>query len=97
MPWKLMPPGAAITNASTVAENTSPKNARSQSCSAASASSLEVVIRRTAPEEAKAAVRLTVPKQKKVQPPGMRLKALKIRKKTRARAVIGPSPFKKCL
>ena len=36
-------------------------------------------------------------KTKKVQPPGMRIKAPKRKKKTRARAVTGPSPFKECL
>ena len=97
MPWTLMLPRAAITNASTVAENTSPKNVRSQSCSAVSASSLVAVIRRTASKGAKAAVRLAAPRQKKAQPPGMRIKAPKRKKKTRARAVIGPSPYKECL
>ena len=92
-----MLPGVAITNASTVVESTSPKNARSQSCNVANASSLEAVIRRTAPEGAKAAIRLAVPKQRKVQPPGMRIKASKRKKKTRARAVTGPSPYKECL
>ena len=53
--------------------------------------------RRTAPTVAKAADRLTVPRRKKkVQPPGMRIKASKRKKKIRARAVIGPSPFKEC-
>ena len=47
------------------------------------------VIRRTAPIRARAAIRLAVPKQKKVQPPGMRIKAPKRKKKTRARAEIG--------
>ena len=89
-----MPPGAAIVNASTAAENTSPKNARSQSCSAVNASSSAAVIRRTAPKGAKVAVRLAAPKEKKVQPPGMRIKAPKRKKKTRARAETGPSPFK---
>ena len=56
-----------------------------------------VVIRRTAPIGARAAIRLAAPKQKKVQPPGMRIKASKRKKKTRARAEIGPSPFKECL
>ena len=97
MPWTSMPPGVAIVNASTVVENTLPKNARNQSCSAANASSSVAVIRRTAPEGAKAAVRLTAPRQKKVQPPGMRIKAPKRKKKARARAVIGPSPSKECL
>ena len=92
-----MLPRAAIVNASTAAENTSPKNARSQSCSAANASSSAVVIRRTAPKGAKAAVRPTAPRQKRAQPPGMRIKAPKRKKKTRARAVIGPSPSKECL
>ena len=55
------------------------------------------VIRRTAPEGAKAAIRLIVPRQKKAQPPGMRLKALKTKRKTRARAETGPSPYKECL
>ena len=58
---------------------------------------MKVVIRRTALEGAKAAIRLTAPRQKKVQPPGMRIKAPKTKKKTRARAVIGPSPSKECL
>ena len=92
-----MLPRAAIVNASTAAENTLPKNVRSQSCSAANANSLVAVIRRTALVGAKAADRPTVPKQKKVQPPGMRLKAPKIKRKIRARAVIGPSPYKECL
>ena len=92
-----MPPGAAITSASTAAENTSPKNVRSQSCSMANASSSEAVTKRTAPEGAKAANRLAAPRQKKVQPPGMRLKALKTKRKTRARVVTGPSPYKECL
>ena len=61
------------------------------------ASSSVVVIKRTAPEGAKAAVRLAAPRQKKVRPPGMRIKAPKKKKKTRARAEIGPSPFKECL
>ena len=55
------------------------------------------VIRKTAPKGAKAAIRLAAPRQKKVQPPGMRLKAPKIKKKTRARAKTGPSPSKECL
>ena len=92
-----MPPRVAITNASTAAENTSPKNARSQSCSAVNASSLVAVIGRTAPDGAKVAIRPTVPRQKKVQPPGMRIKAPKRKKKIRARVVIGPSLFKECL
>ena len=83
MSWTLMPPGAAIVNASTAAENTSPKNARSQSCSAVNASSSVAVIRRTAPKGAKVAIRLAAPKEKKVQPPGMRIKAPKRKKKTR--------------
>ena len=66
MPWILTPSGAEIVNASTVVENTSPKNVRSQSCSAASASFSAVVIRKTAPKGAKAAVRLAAPRQKKV-------------------------------
>ena len=80
---------AATTNASTVAEITSPKNARSQSCSAANASSLEAVIRKTAPDGAKVAIRPAAPRQKKAQPPGMRLKAPKTKRKIRARAVSG--------
>ena len=92
-----MLPRVATINASTAAENTSPKNARSPSCSAANASSLAAVIRRTALKGAKVAIRLTAPRQKKVQPPGIRLKALKTKRKIRARAVIGPSPFKECL
>ena len=92
-----MPPGVAIVNASTAVENTSPKNARSQSCSAANVNSSVVVIRRTAPIGAKVAVRLAAPRWKKAPPPGMRLKALKTKRKTRARAMIGPSSFKECL
>ena len=92
-----MLPGAATTNASTAVEITLPKNARSQSCSAANASSSEAVIRKTAPEGAKAAVRPAAPRQKKVQPPEMRLKALKTKRKIRARAMTGPSPYKECL
>ena len=46
---------------------------------------------------AKAAVRPAVPRQKKAQPPEMRIKAPKRKKKIRARAMIGPSPFKECL
>ena len=91
-----MPPRAATINASTAVENTLPKNARSQNCSAANVNSSVAVVRRTVPVGAKAAVRLTAPRQKKAQPPGMRLKAPK-RKKTRARAMIGPSLFKECL
>ena len=90
-------PGAAIANASTVAENTSPKSVRSQSCSAVNVNSLVAVIRRTAPIGVKAAVRLAVPRQKKVQPPGIRIKAPKRKKKTRARAETDPSPYKECL
>ena len=56
---------------------------------------MEAVIRRTAPKGAKVADRPAVPKQKKVQPPGMRIKAPK--RKTRARAETGPSPYKECL
>ena len=92
-----MLPRVAIINASTATENTSPKNARSQSCSVANVNSLAAVIRRTAPIRAKAAVRPTVPRQKKAQPPEMRIKAPKRKKKIRARAMIGPSPFKECL
>ena len=76
-----MPPGAAIVNASTAAENTSPKNARSQSCSGANASFSAAVIRRTAPVRVKVAIRLAVPRQKRVQPPGMKIKAPKRKKK----------------
>ena len=97
MPWILMSPRAAITSVSTAVESTSPKNAKSQSCSAASTNSLAAVIRRTAPIGARAAHRPTVPRQKKAQPPGMRIKAPKRKKKTRARAEIGPSPSKECL
>ena len=97
MPWILMPPRAATTSVSTAAESTLPKNAKNQSCSTASASSSAAVIRRTAPVRARAAVRLVAPRQKKVQHPGMRLKALKIKRKTRARAETGPSPSKECL
>ena len=85
------------TSVSTAAESTLPKNAKNQSCSTASASSSAAVIRRTAPVRARAAVRLVAPRQKKVQHPGMRLKAPKIKKKTRARAKTGPSPSKECL
>ena len=92
-----MLPRAAIANASTVVENTLPKNARSPSCSAVNASSLAAAIRRTAPEGAKAAIRLAVPRQKKAQLPGTRIKAPKRKKKIRARAMIGPSPSKGCL
>ena len=92
-----MSPGVAIINASTAAENTLPKNVRSQSYSAANANSSAVVIRRTAPVGPKAAIRPAAPRQKRVQPPGMRIKAPKRKKKTRARAMIGPSPFRKCL
>ena len=95
MPWTSMLPRAATTSASIAEVNTLQKNAKNQSCSAANANSSAVVTRRTAPIKARVAVRLTVPRQKKAQPPGMRLKALK-RKKTRARAVIGPSPYKEC-
>ena len=91
-----MPPRVAITNASTAAESTLPKNTRSQSCSAANVNSLAAVKRRTAPIGAKVAIRHTVPKQKKAQPPGMRIKASKRKKKIRARAVIDPSPYKEC-
>ena len=59
-----------------------------------SANSLAAVIRRTAPIEARVAIRLAVPRPKKAQSPGMRLKAPKIKRKTRARAETGPSPFK---
>ena len=55
------------------------------------------VIRRTAPVGAKVAIRPAAPRQKKVQPPGMRIKVPKRKKRIRARAVIGPSPFKECL
>ena len=58
---------------------------------------MAAVIRRTGPEGAKVATRLAAPKLKKVQPPGMRLKAPKTRKKIRARAVIGLSTYKECL
>ena len=92
-----MPPGVAITNASTVVENTSPKNVRSQSCSVANASSSVVVTRKTVPEGAKAAIRLAAPRQKKAQPPGMRLKAPKTKRKTKARTETGPSSYKECL
>ena len=92
-----MPPGVAITNASTVVENTSPKNVRSQSCSVVNASSSVVVTRKTVPEGAKVAIRLAAPRQKKAQPPGMRIKASKKKKKTRTRAVIGLSSFRECL
>ena len=68
-----------------------PKNVRSQSCSVANASSSVAVIRRTVP------VRPTAPRQKKAQPPGMRIKAPKSKKKIRARAMTGPSPSKECL
>ena len=97
MPWILMPPRAATTNASTAVEIASPRNVRSQSCSAVNVNSLAAVIRRTAPIRARAATRPAVPRQKKVQPPGMRLKVLKTKRKTRARAVIGPSPYKEYL
>ena len=52
-----------------------------------------VVIRRTAPIGARVAVRLAASRQKKVQPPGTRLKAPKTKRKTRARAEIGPSSY----
>ena len=91
-----MLPRVAITNALTAVESTSPKNAKSQSCSAVNANSSAAVTRRTAPIEARVAVRLAAPRQKKAQPPGMRIKALETKRKTRARAVIGPSPFKEC-
>ena len=81
MPWTLVPLRVAITNASTAAESTLPKNTRSQSCSAANVNSLAAVKRRTAPIGAKAAIRHTVPKQKKAQPPGIRIKASKRKKK----------------
>ena len=97
MPWTLTLPGVAIVNASTAVENTLPKNARSQSCSVANANFLAAVIRRTAPIGAKVANRPAAPRQKKAQPPEMRIKAPKRKKKTRPRAVIGASPFKECL
>ena len=87
----------ATIKASTAVENTLPKNARSQSCSAANVNSSVAVIKRTAPIRAKAAVRLAAPRQKNVQLPGMRIKAPKRKKKTRARAMTGSSPFKECL
>ena len=80
-----------------IVTNTLPRNARSQSCSVANANSLMAVIRKTAPIGAKVAVRPAVPKQKKAQPPGIRIKAPKRKKKIRARAVIDSSPFKGCL
>ena len=78
-------------------ENTSPKNVRSQSCSAVNVNSLAAVIRRTAPIGERAAIRLAGPRQKKAQPPGMRLKAPKTKRKTKARTKTGPSPYKECL
>ena len=92
-----MLPSVATTNASTVVENTSPKNVRSQSYSAVNVNSLAAVIRRTAPVEERAAIRLAAPRQKKAQPPGMRLKAPKTKRKTKARTETGPSPYKECL
>ena len=71
--------------------------ARNQSCTAANANSSAVVTRRTAPIRVRVAIRLAALRPKKAQPPGMRIKAPKRKKKTRARARTGPSPYKECL
>ena len=97
MPWTLMLPGVATISASTAAETTLPKNARSPCYSVANASSLAEDTKRTVLAVAKVAIRLAAPrKKKKAQPPGMRIKASKRKKKTRARVMIGPSPSKEC-
>ena len=95
MPWTLILPEAATTSASTVVEMTLPKKARNPCCDAANASSLAEDIRRIVPAMAKVVDRYKVPrKKKKSQSPEMRIKAPKGKKKTRARAETGPSPFK---
>ena len=91
-----MLPGVATISASTAAETTLPKNARSPCYSVANASSLAEDTKRTVLAVAKVAIRLAAPRKKKAQPPGMRIKASKRKKKTRARVMIGPSPSKEC-
>ena len=80
-----MLPRAATTSASIVGKNTLQKNTRNQSCSAANANSLAAIIRRTAPIRARAAVKLAAPRQKKVQPSGMRIKAPKKEKEDKGK------------
>ena len=70
MLWILTPPRVATTNASTAAEITLPKNARSLCWSAANVNSLVVGIRKTALTMAKVVIRLqvAVPRKKKKAP-----------------------------
>ena len=88
-----MLPGVAIISVLTVVETTSPKNVKNQCCSAVNASSLAEDIKRILPTATKAVNRHKVPrKKKKLQPPGIRIKASK--RKKRARAKTHPSPYK---
>ena len=60
----------------------------------------KVAIRPAAPRQKKAqppGIRIKAPRQKKAQPPGIRIKAPKRKRKTGARAMTGPSPFKECI